>query len=190
MQRLILIFALAIILQGKTWSQGIIGIFPTAPDGSVNFGINFVAVSNAPLDNLPTNSVCFYSLVNSTYPFSVSSTNVFNIGIEVGATPNTGGWILQMGDNGFLTPVIELNIKLAFSILSPFYFDTVSMQLNDAQVQGLSAGKWYAEVDFGSDGYLGQLSPVPEPSCIKLIFCGGGFFILLLRRNRVSFSVP
>jgi hypothetical protein len=43
------------------------------------------------------------------------------------------------------------------------------------------SGQFYAEVDFADGSYLGELTPVPEPSSAKLIFCGVGCFALLHR---------
>jgi hypothetical protein len=39
------------------------------------------------------------------------------------------------------------------------YVYSQSMQLSEDQVQSLAQGKWYAEVDYGDDKYLGNLKP-------------------------------
>ncbi len=46
-------------------------------------------------------------------------------------------------------------------LVSPNYYSQ-SWQLTPTQIQNLLAGKWYAEVDYGDDKYIGNLTPVPS----------------------------
>ncbi|MGH7977294.1 MAG: PEP-CTERM sorting domain-containing protein [Limisphaerales bacterium] len=173
-----LIFVLAFAFQKMVVAQGV-GTFP----GLDSQNINFVAISNAPLDNLPSGTVFYSPLMFS--PDTGYSINVLEVDIDVGSVPNTDGWILQMGNDGSLTPIIELSIGPYYAGLGEppaWYSDYTSAQLTDNQVQNFLAGQLYAQVDLGSDSYLGQLLPVPEPSTIALIFCGIGFL--------VSYKIP
>jgi hypothetical protein len=47
------------------------------------------------------------------------------------------------------------------NLISPNYYSQ-SWQLTPNQIQNLLAGKWYAEVDYGDDKYIGNLTPVPS----------------------------
>jgi hypothetical protein len=184
MRRISLIFALTFVLQTMALAQGI-GVFPSEP--SQNIG--FIAISNAPSENLPSGTVFYSPLVFS--PDTGFSTNVLEVEVDVGSISNTDGWILQMKNDGSLTPIIELSIEPDYGgtigtypgIPPSSYTDFVSVQLTDAQVQNFLAGQLYAQIDFGSDSYLGQLFPVPEPTSPGLIFCGIIFFAL---SNRIK----
>lgn len=46
-------------------------------------------------------------------------------------------------------------------LISPNYYSQ-SWQLTPNQIQNLLAGKWHAEVDYGNDKYIGNLTPVPS----------------------------
>lgn len=164
---------LALAIKGTALAQGIIGFYP---DGPSQFNINFVAVSDAPTDRLPFSSVT----TNSIGYFNGALTNTFTIAIIVGASPNSGGQLLESGSDNSLTPISPFAVQLAPAY---GYFDTLSMVITDAQLNNLLAGKWYAEVNFGTDSYLGQLTPVPEPSIIAICMIGVG--VLAIKRKSI-----
>jgi hypothetical protein len=92
---------------------------------------------------------------------------------------------LQKDDNGSPTPIAFAGGNPAFNPVliqignpSSSTFYTSGVLLSHDQSQALLAGQFFVEVDFSYGSYLGQLSPIPEPSGIALI-CGiGGFFAL------------
>ncbi len=178
----ILFFALWFALLETTLAQGL-GVFPPGPGQD----INFVAIANAPLDNLPAGTVSYFPLIAP----GEAPTTVLYVYVDAGSVSNTDGWILQKGNDGSLTPIMQLTIEPDYSgsigtylgLLPSSYIDFTSMQLTAAQFQDFLEGQLYAQVDFGGGSYLGQLLPVPEPSSIQLIFCGAGFLALLLRKK-------
>jgi PEP-CTERM motif len=137
------------------------------------------------------------------YDTSSPAANVLVISINLGANQATDGWILQMND-GSLSPVMELTNEIYNVSLLPSPGSTAgspagiegtfpgdnppasnyysqSWQLTDHQVQNLLAGNWYVEVNYGSDEYLGNLTPVPEPETLALV--GLGMMALFFRRR-------
>lgn len=140
------------------------------------------------------------------YGTSSSVSNLLIVSFNVGATAATDGWILQMND-GSLSPVMELTDENVNPFLSgassgsvgtfpgnPItgqYFYSQNWQLTDDQVQNLLAGNWYAEVDYGDNTYLGNLTtvsgvsgvtPVPEPATFTLL--GLGLAAIFVRRKK------
>ena len=148
--------------------------------------ITFSALLNSPGTNqLSGNAGYFKNGWN--YDTHTPATNVFAVVINLGTNQATDGWILQMENDGFL-PVMELTNEIYNSIaipiipgstvgtpsgivgtfpgsggdlISPNYYSQ-SWQLTPDQIQNLLAGKWYAEVDYGDDKYIGNLTPVPS----------------------------
>jgi len=181
MRRVSLNFLVALVLQKTVFAQGI-GSFP-GDNQSQN--INFVAISNAPSSNLPSGTVSFYSLTFS--PDTGYSTNLLIVDINVGSAPNTDGWIVQQENDGSLTPVIQLSVGPYYTGLGSLpagYADSISVELSDIQLQSFFSGQLYAETDFGSDSYLGQLLPVPEPTAATVFFVVGGLLFLIRRLRR------
>lgn len=166
------------------------------------FSISFSATAGSPGTNQPLGSALFYQN-GLDYDTETPALNVFVVLISLGQNQATDGSISQMGSGGSLSPILELNNELYnASILFPLGslpgspstsmgaypgIDTSSATANyysqywlltDDQVQNLFAGKWYAEVSYGDNTYLGnfttvsEISPVPEPSTIALFGLG------------------
>lgn len=181
MKRTILLFLLLFSLRAGVLAQGQLQI----PD-SLQLNITFSPLPNSPGTNqLSGNAGYFKNGWN--YDAHSPATNVFSVVINLGTNQATDGWILQVENNGFL-PVMELTNEIYNSIaipiipgstigtpsgivgtfpgsggglISPNYYSQ-SWQLTPDQIQNLLAGKWYAEVDYGDDKYIGNLTPVPS----------------------------
>jgi hypothetical protein len=180
MRKIILLFLMLPELQSMVLAQGQLQI----PD-SLQLNITFSALPNSPGTNqLSGNAGYFKNGWN--YDTHTPATNVFAVVINLGTNQATDGWILQMENDGFL-PVMELTNEIYNSVatpiipgstvgtisgivgtfpgaggglISPNYYSQ-SWQLTPDQIQNLLAGKWYAEVDYGDDKYIGNLTPVP-----------------------------
>lgn len=135
-------------------AQGTIG------SADLILNINFTAIFNSPANYLPSGTASYFSKA-----FFGSTTNTLDFVINTGANRSSDGWILQMQKDGSLIPVIEFTNELT----GPFshYHYSQSLQLTIDQIQTLLAGRWYAEVDFGSYEYLGNLAissiRLPQP---------------------------
>jgi len=154
------------------------------PD-SLQLNIAFSPLPNSPGTNqLSGNAGYFKNGWN--YDAHAPATNVFSVVINLGTNQATAGWILQMENDGF-SPVMQLTNEIYNSVaipiipgstvgtsgivgtfpgsgadlISPNYYSQ-SWQLTPNQIQNLQAGKWYAEVDYGDDKYIGNLTPVPS----------------------------
>jgi hypothetical protein len=176
MKRLFLFLGITMLLQRVVFGQGL------GPFDNNYRSINFYAISNAPLSNLPSGTVGFYPLIFS--PDTGYSTNVLIVDINVGSAPNTDGWIVQQENDGSLIPIIQLTVGPHYTGLgSPpaWYADYISADLADSQIQSFFASQLYVQTDFGNDSYLGQLLPVPEPSVATMIFTGCGVLVLIRR---------
>ena len=95
--------------------------------------------------------------------------------------PNPGplSGSIEALDGGIFTPVIQFtNLVLAAYPGGGIAVDYEgSWQLTDTQIQTLLAGQWYAKVTYNDASYLGQITAVPEPSSITLLF--GGLIVIL-----------
>jgi hypothetical protein len=176
------------------------------------FSITFSATAGSPGTNQPLGSALFYQN-GLDYDTETPALNVFVILIDLGENQATDGWLSQMGNGSSLSPILELNNELYdASILFPLGSlpgssststgvypgaDTSSATANyysqywlltDDQVQNLMAGNWYAQVSYGGDTYLGNLTtvsgvtPVPEPATFALL--GLGMTAIFLRRRK------
>jgi hypothetical protein len=141
-------------------AQGTIG----SPDLTLN--INFTAISNSPANYLPSGTASYFYK-----PFFGSTTNTLDVAINTVTNQSSEGWILQMENDGSLTRVVEFTNEITGILISPFlpinYKYSQSLQLTVEQIQNLLAGRWYAQVDFGSYKYMGNLVPssihLPQP---------------------------
>lgn len=162
MKRLVLLFLLLGSL-GKVLAQ---------QDYDSQFGISFSPVSDPPGTNQPF-GFAGYIQNGWDYVNFLPATNVFIVSINLGENPATDGWILQKEDDGSFTPIMELTNEFYDVSSFPSSSDSVGtfpdtnsvgenyysqgFQLTIDQVQNLIAGKWYAEVDYDGDQYLGNL---------------------------------
>lgn len=155
------------------------------PD-SLQLNITFSPLPNSPGTNQPFGNAGYFQN-GWNYDAHIPATNVFAVSINLGTNQATDGWILQM-DNDLFLPVMELTNEIYNSVaipiipgstvgtpsgivgtfpgsgvglISPNYYSQ-SWQLTHDQIQNLLAGKWYAEVDYGDDKYIGNLTPVPS----------------------------
>jgi hypothetical protein len=179
-KQIILLFLSLLGLQEMVQAQGQLQI----PD-SLQLNIAFSPLPNSPGTNqLSGNAGYFKNGWN--YDAHAPATNVFSVVINLGTNQATAGWILQMENDGF-SPVMQLTNEIYNSVaipiipgstvgtsgivgtfpgsgadlISPNYYSQ-SWQLTPNQIQNLQAGKWYAEVDYGDDKYIGNLTPVPS----------------------------
>ncbi len=119
------------------------------------------------MGNLPSGYSWYTPLLGNVQDPSANLTNVLEVDIDVGSTPNTAGWLLQKA-NGSLTPILQLSTGGHYIALGPpaWYSDYTTISLTDDQLQSFLSGQLYVQADFGSDIYQGQLLPfaVPEPT--------------------------
>jgi hypothetical protein len=180
-KRIILLFLLLLGLREMVLAQGQLQI----PD-SLQLNITFSPLPNSPGTNQPFGNAGYFQN-GWNYDAHIPATNVFAVSINLGTNQATDGWILQM-DNDLFLPVMELTNEIYNSVaipiipgstvgtpsgivgtfpgsgvglISPNYYSQ-SWQLTHDQIQNLLAGKWYAEVDYGDDKYIGNLTPVPS----------------------------
>jgi hypothetical protein len=88
----------------------------------------------------PTNGEQFTNIIIASWPGILETFTNFQI---LPIVPTT----VEPYTNGFLPPTTNYNYGQTF-------------QLTADQVQRLVEGKWYAEVDYGDDKYLGNLMPM------------------------------
>ena len=118
---------------------------------------------------------------------------VFYGWLYLGYSVATYGRILERSDDGSLTPVFDFS-QILFGPRPPdpslpttgdaFYSYYQWWQLTDQQVGSLLAGRWYAEIAFGSDIHLGQIAVVPEPASLTLLVSGAACMAALRFRRR------
>jgi hypothetical protein len=171
--------------------------------GGQPLDIIFSAISSPPGTNQPSGGASFFQ-VGWNPDTSSPVPNQLIVSINLGMNPATDGWILQMESDGSLSPILEFTNEFGGPVLIPgspagtssgiegtfpgnnppagSYIYSQSWQLTSDQMQNLLAGEWYAEVDYGSDEYISNLTPVPEPETLALI--GVGIFASLIRRRK------
>jgi hypothetical protein len=161
----------------------IIGLFPLPTahaQGTVSgqqFNINFSPLPDSPGTNQPYGGASYFQSGLNFNTFFTGS-NFFVISISLGTNQATDGWVLQMEQDGSFSPVTELTNEFvnaldgissgsigAFPGNNPtgsnYYYQ--GFQITDDQVQSLMAGNWYAEVDYGDDKYIGNLTTTSAP---------------------------
>lgn len=205
MKHLIIIISLGFFIQGIAWSQGTIILGPgpnQSPSPPQACNLNFSAISNSPAGGLPSGSANYYGLGYFPQPPDLASNVLIanvNITLLTHSTVVPNLELFQMEADVSLTPIAPFTSVYATSyvpvVVEPdwviFYPQSYSsalvLQLTGNQVQILLAGQFYVEVNTADGGYLSQLTTVPEPSSVTLIFLSFGVFILLLQKNRPPF---
>ena len=164
---IILLLALPVGLRAQ------IGFFPPFSDyPNLEFTVNLAALADAPTNYLPAGKG-YYFMNHFAIPLGAfpgnqySSTNEFDIAIDLGPNQNATGWIVQQEDDNTFTPVLDMGTPI-YGYLFPFYsgpvvgpthFFSQTVPLTADQAQHLAAGRWYVEVWIGSDAYFGRLTP-------------------------------
>jgi|ERR1700722_8236935 len=172
-----LIFALYLTLRVSACAQGTI-----TPPVFNPLVMNFVTVSNSPAEYLPSGDGSYNAASGAIFSLNITAivpTNADPFSVSMDAR------ILEMSVNGGLTPIIFPGGNPAFNVSSvtigspsSCIFSTSSVQLTPGLVQELLNGQLFVESDFTYGEYLGQVSPVPEPSSFTLICFVIGFFAL------------
>ena len=138
--------------------------------GVTQFRIDFPGAPPPPAIGIPSGSA----------ELSASS---FHAWFFLGTSSASSGRILEMADDSSLTPIFEFTGVLVDSHPptpgipgsgGTFYSYDQTWRATNLQIQSLLSGRWYAEIAFGSDIHLGQLTPVPEPSTVVLLLVGIG----------------
>jgi len=146
--------------------------------GTTQFRIDFPGAPPPPAIGIPSGSA----------ELSASS---FHAWFFLGTSPANSGRILEMAADSSLTPMFEFAGVIVDSYPpipgipgsgGTFYSYDQTWQVTDLQIQSLLSGRWYAEIAFGSDIHLGQLTPVPEPSTVTLLIVG--VVVFAARRDR------
>jgi hypothetical protein len=162
MKRLTISLLIAWLIQTSLLAQGV-----------VQFTMDFPGVPPPPAILIP-------------YGAAQLSGGTFSVGILLGPSEATYAWILQQGDSGSLTPIFQIggeNLSISPITGAPSYSLDQSWVLTDAQTQSLLAGQWFAEVDFGADTHLGQITAIPEPSVAALFVLCFGFLVIFYQRR-------
>jgi hypothetical protein len=166
MKRFFLIFALEFASLASIWAQG-----------TLEFNVNFAGGDPPRASFLPVGG------------FQLTD-NSFSALVYLGNTDPTSGSIVQATGNQTYAPVFGLN--LVYSSYPPSldgggtaYSYEKTTTLTDPQIQELMGGQWYVDVVFGNNSYLGQLTPVPEPSTWAVFL--GGALLLFLGRAKMRF---
>ncbi len=122
------------------------------------FYISFSALSNSPPNSELGGSAGYFRVKLPFLPGMPTYTNRLEVGFSSPAPPEDA-WILEKQEDGSFLPVTE--VTNLFGDASNGYYLDQPLALSIDQVQSLIAGNWYAEVDFGSSNYLGNLAPQP-----------------------------
>src|SRR6267142_5728973 len=149
--------------------------------GVLNFGITFGGNPPFQTPSIPGSG-------------AILTGDIFYAILYMDATiPNPGpiSGSIEALDGGIFTPVIQFtNLVLAGYPGGGIAVDYEgSWQLTDTQIQNLLAGQWYAKVTYSDASYIGQITAVPEPSSITLLF-GGLIVILSCLYHRIAPKSP
>ena len=143
-----------------TLVMGLLSMVSALSQGEVTFGINFGA--NPPPHTLGD-------------PFSGArlTNDLFYAILYLDTTEPVSGSIKEL-DNGTFTTVFQFTnlVYATYSGGGPAFDYEGSWQLTDGQIQNLLTGQWYADVTYGNASYVGQITPVPEPSSAALVLAG------------------
>lgn len=179
----LLIISILFALTARTHAQGTLSV-------PLRLNVDFSPTLGSPGTNQLSGGANYF-LNGWNYDTSSPEKNVLDIYVSLGVNPATDGWILQKNGDGSLTPIFEISNEL-YLANSPFpgasssegsfpgnptetyptYIYSESYQLTPGQVQSLLSGNWYAEMTYGGDTYLGNLTPVPEPETLALFGLG------------------
>jgi hypothetical protein len=134
--------------------------------------MDFVTLSNSPAYYLPSGAGSYFGSGNDMF-LNITAT------VPTSADPSSMSiytTLLQMGNDGSLSPITLSGGNPAFNVSSftigtpsSCTFSTSALQLTPDLVRELLNGQLFVESDFTYGEYLGQISPVPEPSCLTLI---------------------
>ncbi len=105
-------------------------------------------------------------------------------------TAPSSGRIVDRGDDGSLTPVFQFT-RLVYRTYpqsggARAYSYEQGWYVTGAQVDRLSASRWFVEIGFPGQTYLGQIVPVAEPSTVSCGLCGGLALLAVSRIRRKS----
>jgi hypothetical protein len=170
MKRNLLIVTLLFSLQALVYAQG------TLPPPVISpLVIGFVAISNSPAYYIPSGNgdyIIGYGNSIDLNIIAIDPTNTVPSRWFITAT------IVQKNNDGSLTPMTFSSGNPAFNAESFAMGTTVysasGVELTSDQIQALQSGQIFVESDFVYGGYLGQVTLVPEPSIIGLLFFGAG----------------
>ena len=176
MKKIIFLSLLLFCLRPPAFAQGVI----TYSGWDLALNISFSLLPGSPGTNQPSGQA-YYKQAASTS----SESNYFEVTIDLGTNQASDGWILEQESDGSLQPVMELtNETSQLTFLPPVYpFQfpggplalrygyLQTAQLTVDQIHNLAEGKWYAEVDYSDDQYLGNLTPanIAPPSPMVII---------------------
>jgi hypothetical protein len=105
----------------------------------------------------------------------------FHAAFFLGTSAASSGRILEMAADSTLTPVFEFSGTIVDSFPptpgfpgsgGTYYSYDQIWQVTETQAQALLAGRWFAEIAYGSEIHMAQLVPVPEPSAATLSLLG------------------
>ncbi|MGH7953069.1 MAG: PEP-CTERM sorting domain-containing protein [Limisphaerales bacterium] len=194
MKRTILLFSLLFSLHETMLAQGTLSV-------PLRLNVDFSPTPGSPGTHQLSGDANYF-LNGWNYDTSSPEENVLDVYVSLGANPATDGWIFQKNGDGSLTPIFEITNELYFadspfpgaslegsfpgnpSETYPTYIYSESYQLTADQVQSLLSGDWYAEMSYGGDTYLGNLTPVPEPSTLALGSLALGLIAIARRQKR------
>jgi hypothetical protein len=147
---------------------------PVFAQGTVDFNINFGG--NPPPHTLGNPNSGARLMGDSFYAILYLDT----------ITPISGS--IQELDGGTFTTVFQFtnSVFASYPGGGPALDYEDSWQLTNAQLQDLLTGQWYAKVTYNDASYMGQITPVPEPSSITFLSAGLVMVSACLYRSKMS----
>src|ERR1700733_9483258 len=167
MKKTFLLILVLLALRPMAMAQGALKPLQPIQAGNLVLNLNFSPLPGSPGTNQPSGTANYY------YLYFDNQGNSFSVSLSLGPNPATDGWLLQKNNDGSYTPVMELtnedrsySYRLSTNSFLPLFIPVAtnylfaqSWQLTMEQVHALVAGKWYAEVSYGDDEYIANLSP-------------------------------
>ncbi|HET7625750.1 MAG TPA: hypothetical protein VFM25_10855 [Verrucomicrobiae bacterium] len=152
---------------------GLLSQFPALSQSEIQFNINFGANPPPHALGVPTSG-------------AILTDNSFYAAIYLDGSEPSSGWILEQSGESNFTPIFQFGNPV-FAGYGPPLGGTAwsyenTWELTESQIGNLLQGRWYAQITFGAESYLGQITPVPEPG-IDGIFLGGGILIFCCFRK-------